>query len=167
LIAVCDTCFLIDWARYSRRELVFKAFRRLLTPKQVLDEVVSERTLGFIVGEMAKGRAVLYEPLPPVLDEASRLIRFSIEAEFARRIDLPEAICLAVARNTGYTVLTENTAALTLPRILRDYSGVKVWRALELLKEAHRRGLIEDFKRELENYCKETKHTYPLEEAER
>ncbi|RLG52018.1 MAG: hypothetical protein DRN99_07960 [Thermoproteota archaeon] len=59
MIAVCDTCFLIDWARYSRRELVFKAFRRLLTPKQVLDEVVSERTLEFIVGEMAKRQSSL------------------------------------------------------------------------------------------------------------
>ena len=59
-----------------------------------------------------------------------------------RRLDMPEAVCLIIGKNFNFVVLTENRGALMMAEALPDLSGVKVWRALEVLKECMKRDSI-------------------------
>jgi len=48
--ASVDTCFIIDWARYRRAELLERIFDRILLTEHVLREVKSERTITLLTG---------------------------------------------------------------------------------------------------------------------
>ncbi|MHC1628634.1 MAG: hypothetical protein ACXQTI_07380 [Candidatus Nezhaarchaeales archaeon] len=48
MIAIADTCFIIDWSTYRRRDEIFKIFDLVLIPEQVLSEVISENTIAWI-----------------------------------------------------------------------------------------------------------------------
>ncbi|MCC6060950.1 MAG: hypothetical protein LM578_05425 [Desulfurococcaceae archaeon] len=37
--AIADTCFLIDWARYRHRDVLFKLFKTVFVPETILREV--------------------------------------------------------------------------------------------------------------------------------
>ncbi len=165
MIAVSDTCFLIDWARFSRRDLLFRIFDKVLVPKQILDEVKSLTTVEFVSSYMASGSLVYFEPIPSVLEEADQLVRESYELVEVRRLDLPEAICLVMGKRFGYVVLTENLGALILARRRSDLRSVVVWRSLEVLAEACRRGIFGGEPTELfQLFSGETKHVFNEEE---
>ena len=163
--AVADTCFLIDWARYRRRDILFRLFRVVFVPEQVLNEVKSENTIAWIAHGLAQGVLALYTPSSDEVEEAHRLIEQSHLHPQMPPMDLPEALCLVVGRRRGYIVLTENRAALLAPRLLRELRGVRVWRALEILLEAARRGIIRpdcDNPRSLfDEYSNDTLHIFP------
>jgi hypothetical protein len=42
--AVADTCFLIDWSRYRKMGSIFRLFKVIFVPENVLNEIESERT---------------------------------------------------------------------------------------------------------------------------
>ena len=140
--AIADTCFLIDWARYRRRDILFKLFRTVFVPEQVLNEIRSENTIAWVARSLAEGVLALYTPSHDEVEEAHRLIELSHLHPQMPSMELPEALCLVVGRRRGHIVLTENRAALLAPRLLEEYSGVHVWRALEILLEAVRRGVL-------------------------
>ena len=163
--AIADTCFLIDWARYRRRDILFKLFRTVFVPEQVLDEVRSETTVAWVAHGLAEGSLALYTPSHDEIEEAHRLIELSHLHPQMPSMELPEALCLVVGRRRGYIVLTENRAALLAPRLLSDYSGVIVWRALEILLETVRRGVLEpdcsNPRRLFDEYSSDTLHIFP------
>jgi len=39
--AIADTCFLIDWARYRHRDVLFKLFKTVFVLETILREVKS------------------------------------------------------------------------------------------------------------------------------
>ena len=43
--AISDTCFIIDWSYYKRRECLVRLFDIVLIPEQVLLEVEDERSI--------------------------------------------------------------------------------------------------------------------------
>jgi len=45
MMSVADTCFLIDWSRFSLRDILFELFDVVAVPEQVLAEVRREETL--------------------------------------------------------------------------------------------------------------------------
>ena len=47
--AIADTSFLIDWAKYSKRDLLFKIFDTVWLPEAVLNEIKSENTVMWVV----------------------------------------------------------------------------------------------------------------------
>ncbi len=170
--AIADTCFLIDWSSYRRKDILFKLFRVVFVPEQVLDEIQSEETITWIARSLARGVLSLYTPTREEIEEAYTLIEKSHLHPQMPSMDLPEALCLAVGRRRGYTVLTENRAALLAPRLLSEYRDVRVWRALEVLVEAARRGILTvDCSNPgsiFEEYRTDTFHIFPrraLEEA--
>lgn len=57
-------------------------------------------------------------------------------------------------------VLTENKGAKAVPTVLNDFSEIKIWSALDILKEAASKGIITDFEKALEGYSTETKHFF-------
>ncbi len=161
--SVCsiDTCFLIDWARYSRRHILEKLFEFCYVTDEVLREIVSETTLQYVAQLLGKGFLVLYpfkETLEPIV---RRLIEVSARDPRIRTLDPPEAYALAIGLRENAVVLTENRGVHTLVKLYAEYSNVKVWRSYELLVEAYRRGLVENLEEELARYERETGHRFP------
>jgi hypothetical protein len=88
--AIADTSFLIDWARYSRRDLLWRLFDVVHLPESVLAEIYSEGTLAWIVDGLASRRMALFTETDDVVDLARRIVSLS-RALPARGVDLPEA----------------------------------------------------------------------------
>ena len=159
MIAIADTSFLIDWVRYSRRELIFQIFELIYIPEAVFNEVRSERTLLWIAEGLENNRIAVFPEVPQIRDEALRLV-YETRRLPVRSVDYPEAYCVVVGKSLGYTVLTENGGAVALVRYYNEYSNVKVMRALEVLVELKNRGIISDIKAEIEKYTRETGHLF-------
>ncbi len=170
-IAVIDTCLLIDWVRYRRREILFQLFNIIFVPESVLNEIKSENTIVWISEELAKGRLALFTETSDVISEARSLIERSRIIPHMISIDYPEAVCLAAGKLYGYTVLTENKGALMAPLVFDDYGYVKVWRSLEIIYEALKRRIIEiennNFEKYFKEYSEDTYHMFPRRDLER
>jgi len=160
-MAVADTSFLIDWARFSLRDLLFRVFDTVWIPEDVLNEVQSERTLTWIADRLASGHMSLFPLLPEYRDRALRLVELSRRGP-ARGLDFPEAYCIAVAEDRGYVALSENGAAYAAQFL---YTTARVWRAYEVLWELRRRGLVPDDV--IHVYQEETRHKFPQRDVER
>ena len=161
MIGSIDTCFLIDWARYRRRNILNRIFEYIFITEDVLLEVVSERTLEYVSKGLAEGFFVIY----PFRREVEHLVRRAVELS-ARdprvpALDPPEAYALAIAAREGAVCLTENRGVLLLVRYYEEFRHVKVWRSLELLRYAAERGLITDLEEELRIYGEDTGHVFP------
>jgi len=159
-ISACsiDTCFLVDWALYSKRDLLFRAFQYCYIVEDVMDEVRSERTVEFLAEGLANGFFVIY-PFRRDLEAIVREIITTTDPR-VRRLDPPEAYALAIGLREGVVVLTENKGALALVKYVEKYRGITVWRSYELLVELARRGLI-NLNEELTRYERETGHRFP------
>ena len=163
--AIADTCFLIDWAHYRNRDLLFKLFKVVYVPENVLNEVRSERTISWISRALSNDYLALYTPMGDEINEARRLIELTRLKPEVPSVDLPESLCLVIGRRRGYVVLSENRGAVLAPKILDEYKNVTVWRALELLYNAILRGFLKPncSKPEsvFEEYSSDTFHLFP------
>ena len=166
--AIADTCFLIDWSSWRRRNLLFRLFTTVFVPETVLREVESEDVVEWIAGSLASGNLSLFTETPDILGEARHLVERTRLIPRVRGVDIPEAVCLVAGRRRGYTVLTENRGALMAASLLEEYRGVKVWRALEIIYELLRRRLIpaESPAAVFKEYEKETGHIFPKGDLE-
>ncbi len=169
--AIADTCFLIDWSRYRRRDSIFRLFKVIFVPENVLNEIESERTISWISEGLRRDCLALYTPLDEA-GEVRELVEKSRLYPQIPSIDVPEALCLVIGRRRGYTVLTENRGALLVPRFLEEYSKVVVWRALEVLLNLALRSILNvdcsNPEELFEEYSRDTLHMFPtraLEEA--
>ncbi len=138
-----DTCFAIDWARYRRRDILFRVFDLVYVPEEVLREVRSESTLSWMVSSLSEGHMVIFTPTTSEVEEARRLVEYTRSLGHVPNLDMPEAICLVAARRQGYIVLTENRAAFFVPRLIPGYQEVRVWGALEVILTAIVEGVLE------------------------
>ncbi len=163
--AIADTCFLIDWARYRKRDILFNLFDAVFVPEEVISEIRSENTIAWISRLLAEDKLSLYTTTPDEVEEARRLIEISRTKPQMPSIDLPEAICLVVGRRRGYVVLTENRGALLAPLFLEEFKGVTVWRSLEVIFMAIKRGIMEpdcnNVYRPFKEYSEDTLHIFP------
>jgi predicted nucleic acid-binding protein len=165
--AIADTCFLIDWSYWTQRDVLFKLFRAVFVPEVVLREVKSEQTVEWIAAMLASGQLALYTETSDVVGLATRIVERSRLVPGLRGVDMPEAICLAVGKLRGYVVLTENRGAIMAVDFLDELSGVVIWRALEVVREAIRRGfIVGDPRQVFKLYEKETKHRFSRAELE-
>ena len=133
-------------------------------------EVRREETLSWLARELGREKLQLFTPTPRQLDEAAELVRRSYAMPGLRRLDMPEAVCLIIGKNFDFVVLTENRGALMMVEALPDLSGVRVWRALEVLKECMKRGVLRVSDEEVisifKRYEEETLHIFPREELQ-
>jgi predicted nucleic acid-binding protein len=165
--AVADTCFLIDWAYWRYRDILFDLFQTVFVPEAVLREIKSEKTLEWVAINLASGRLALFTETPDVIELAIRIVERSRTISSLRGVDIPEAICLALGKLRGYIVLTENRGALMAADVLEELSGVVVWRSLEVIREAIRRRIIIcDPEQVFKLYEEETRHRFPRSELE-
>ena len=155
--AIVDTSFVVDWARYSKRDVLLELFEVVHVPESVLRELKLPPAVDWVADCLAGDRFALFTETPEIEGEARRLMAMS-RGRPLKRIDYPEAICLAAGLRYGYTVLTENAGAYFAPRVLGI--NVTVWRAFEVIVEAWRRGIVEDLVGELKRYEEETLHLF-------
>ena len=164
--AIADTCFLIDWALWRRRNCLFKLFDTVFVPEAILNEVRSEETISWIAEALASNKLSIFTETPDVVEEARALVERTRLVPGIRGVDLPEALCLVVGRRRGYTVLTENRGALMATNLFEDLSEVRVWRALEVIAEAIKRGFLQTTNVEdiFIEYEHQTRHRFPRAE---
>jgi hypothetical protein len=155
--AVADSSFLIDWSRYSRRDLLTRLFDVVHVPESVLLEIQLPPAVDWVAERLADGSFALFTETPDVETKARELMALS-RSRPLKAIDYPEAVCLAAGLRFGYTVLSENGGAFFAPRVLN--LGVVVWRAFEVLVEAWRRGFVQDIVEELRRYEQEALHLF-------
>jgi len=157
--AIADTSFIIDWVRYSKNKLLFKVFDVVYVPENVLAEIRSEGSLLWVSKGLEGGKLAILPELPDISREALNLVaksrRFPV-----RPMDYPEAFCMVVGKRLGLVVLTENGGAVALKDYDPEYSGVRVWRGIDVLYALWKSGHVNSFKDELELYQRETKRTY-------
>ncbi|AET31742.1 hypothetical protein [Pyrobaculum ferrireducens] len=163
--AIADTSFLIDWARYSRRNLLYTLFTVVNIPESVLAEIFSENTLAWITEGLASGKMALFTETEELVTYARRVVSLS-RALPMRGVDLPEAVCLAAGVRFGYTVLTENGGAAMAPSFVQELSGVRVMRAVDVLHALAQRGVI-SLREEIERYQAETGHRFAKRDLRR
>ncbi|MGC8995029.1 hypothetical protein [Pyrobaculum sp.] len=163
--AVADTCFLLDWVKFSRRDLLFDIFTTVWLPEPVLGEVRSEDTLTWISERLAQRKLSLIPELPELRARALSLMTAVASRLSIPLVDYPEAYCLEAGRELGAVVLTENRGALAVPRILPEYSGVVVWRSLEVLAQAVRLGKADCGV--FDRYREEALHEFPRRDLEK
>ncbi|MDT7889428.1 MAG: hypothetical protein RQ885_10705 [Desulfurococcales archaeon] len=152
---------MIDWARYSRRDLIFEIFHTIYIPETVLGEIRSESTIYWITENMARDRIALFTETPEIREEAIRIMRESRRYPI-KSIDYPEALCISIGKMLGIIVLSENGGAYFSQYIY--LRGLSVWRAFEVLLELYKRGLIE--RSEFTRYQVETHHRFPRRDLE-
>jgi len=151
----------VDWARYSKRDLIFELFQAIYLPESVLNEIRSEATIYWIVDNMVRDRIYLFTETPEVREEAIRVMRESRRYPI-KSLDYPEAVCLVVGKMLGVIVLSENGGAYASQYIF--LRGVRVWRAFEVLAELYRRGLVD--RSEFARYQVETHHRFSRRDLE-
>jgi len=161
LVCSIDTCFLIEWSRYRKRELLTKVFNYGYITEDILAEIKSEQTLEFASKLLSSGFLVIY-PFKRELEESVRkIIETSIHDPRIRIIDPPEAYALAIGLREKCIVLTENKGVLRLVELYHNDFPVTVWGAYELLKFLYKKGYINNFWEELKNYTHDTHHMFP------
>ncbi|ABP50835.1 MAG: hypothetical protein OWQ51_09375 [Pyrobaculum arsenaticum] len=123
-------------------------------PEPVLAEVKSTNTLKWISQSLAGGRMALLPDFPDLREAAVRLVSISRRYP-VRRLDFPEAYCLAVAESIGYVASSENGGAYSAQFL---YSRPTVWRAFDVLAELVRRGILT--RQDVVKYQEETAHRF-------
>jgi predicted nucleic acid-binding protein len=95
MIAITDTSFLIDWVKYTRRDLIFKLFELIYIPESVFNEVRSEITLLWIAEGLENNKMAIFPEISELRNEALRLILETRRLPI-RPVDFPEAYCVVV-----------------------------------------------------------------------
>jgi len=162
-----DTCFLIDWAKYRRRDILQGIFEAAYVTRDVLDEARTEATLSYIGDLLADGFLAFYPLMEDVTSLVREIVAVSIRDPRIRTIDPPEAFALAIAVKEECICLTENKGVLRLSELYRDRFNVEVWRSYEVLKRAYKIGLIESLEEEIRAYEEDTGHLFPRRRVEK
>ncbi len=163
--AVVDTCFLVDWARFRRRDILFEVFGAVWLPEPVLGEVKSEDTLGWIAAKLAERKLAMLPETPELRARALGLMTTVSSRLSTPLVDYPEALCLVAGKELGLTVLTENRGALAVPRLVGEYADVRVWRSLEVLAEAVGMGRADCMA--FDEYREDAAHEFPRRDLEK
>lgn len=143
------------------RRVLEEIFEYCFITEDVLDEVRSDATVAYVSHLLAEGFLVFYPFRRELEPLVRRLVDISARDLRIRVLDPPEAYALAIGVREGAVVLTENKGVLSLVKLYPEYSGVRVWRSLEVLREAYNRGLVESLEEELRRYERETGHRFP------
>jgi hypothetical protein len=165
MLGVADACFLIDWARFRRRELLASLFEAILIHEEVLAQLRSPSAIDFASRLLARGALRLY---PWSEAEEELFIKLRDEVALDPRIpslERPDLLCLVIAYRAGASLLTENLGVLRVVQFHPTFSRVTAWTALEVLEHLVYGGLaevrsVEDFLGIVSEYCEDTKHVF-------
>jgi len=164
-LASLDTCFLIDWALYRRRNYIIKIFDKILISEHVLREIYSGKTLDFVTELLSKGFMTLI-PLTSQEEEiARRLITIALSDPRIPELHETEVYAVAIALTYNTIIVTENKAVLWLKVYYPNEIPQPVWRSIDVLLELVKKSVIkvnniEDALKIIEEYSIDVKHSF-------
>ena len=152
MIGVVDACFIIDWCRYRRRELLERLFSVLFIHEETLGQLRSEKTITYVSDLLAKGKLRLYPWSHSEEDEYLRLRSEIVVDPRIPSLERPDMLCLIMAKRLNAILLSENIGIHRVIEFHSKYSNVVVWTALETLENIVYKGFLnvhsaEDFLR--------------------
>ena len=144
-IAVVDSCFLINWSRFHQSADILRVFSKIVIPEPVLEEIEDVRAKKILATWIIENVVIIAPRLPSLNGMTLRIVSLSEIIPHLPRIDPPEAYCLCLAKERGYTVLTDNEATKRIKEILEEFREVEVMNSLDLLISlyGHERTLLE------------------------
>ena len=163
--AVLDACFIIDWARYEKRELLKSLFDRAFIHRDVLNQLVSERAISLASKWLGEGFLAIYPWMDSDEDVALRLISQLSAMPEIPMLERPDVLCLVIALRTRSCLLTENKGILRAVEFHPDLSDVKVLTAIDILESLVIEGIlqinsIDDYIAEVRAYEAQTGHIF-------
>ena len=75
--AIADSSFLIDWSRYSRRDLLTRLFDVVHVPETVLREIQLPPAVDWVAERLADGSFALFTETPDIETKARELMALS------------------------------------------------------------------------------------------
>ncbi len=75
--AIADSSFLIDWSRYSRRDLLTRLFDVVHVPESVLREIQLPPAVDWVAERLADGSFALFTETPDMETRARELMALS------------------------------------------------------------------------------------------
>lgn len=167
MLAVADSCFLIDWAKYKKRDILRGIFKSVFITIDVMNEITSEETLSMVSEYLADGFFVPITLTNTEREKVHELMISYIKDDQAPTIHEPEASAVVFALNHGIEVVLSENTALKYRRWISK--NPDVWGALDVLKKALIDGLITtpNIKKEFETYSQETKHLFRKKDIEK
>ena len=169
-VCVLDACFIIDWARWTGRNLLWKVFSFGFVPELVLREIATPQPLKVLREWMSAGFLTVHPSSRELEDEALRFIVEARKNPKIPRIDPPEAACVALARRVGAVVLTENRGVVRAYEVAREsLAPAIVWNSLRLLAHFYAAGVVvsRGFEELVSGYEQEVKHAFSRREVAR
>lgn len=163
---VLDACFLIDWGKYGRSEILRKLFKNIVVSDEVWDEIESEQAAILLGTWYAEGffyKAIL---TPEDMRDVDQLLEQASDNPSIGALHKAEATALVYAKKRGFNhVLSENKVVKRVVESIEEYKNLKVWSAIDILKEAMIRGILvvkneNDFDYYLDEYSEQTKHFF-------
>ena len=139
--AVIDTCFLINWAKFSKRDKLKLVFDRLFMPEPTFSEVKSDTALS-LASEWLSRRFLVLTPIMPT-DEPGieAILRLVASRPELPSIDPPELYAFVLAKRLDIPLLTDNKAPKRISLASEEFSSVLVLDSLDVLKLVAERGL--------------------------
>jgi hypothetical protein len=165
---ILDACFVIDWARWRRRNLLKELFSMGFIPEITLREIITEKPLKMVRDLVTDGWLTAYPHSRELEEEAMRLILDLRKDPRIPRIDPPEATCVVLARRFGLAVLTENRGIIRAYRLFEDrFHPAVVLNSLRLLAHIFVRGLAGEtsFSDLINEYERDSSHSFSLLEV--
>ena len=162
---VADACFLIDWSRYRRRDLLEKLFNLILIHEETLLQLRSPPAIEYTSSLLASGLLRLY---PWSSDDEKQYNKLREEVSLDPRLpslERPDLLCLVIAHRTGSILLSENLGVLRVTQFHPLYSRVKVWTSLEVLENSVYSGLtdidsLDEFLEIVREYEEDARHIF-------
>ena len=164
MIGTVDSCFLIDWSRYRKRDLLPDLFEALFMHEEILSQLRSPVPTEYVSHLLSRGILRLY----PWSSREEIYIELRDQISLDPRIpslERPDLLCLVIALRTGSTLLTENLGIIRVVQFHPRCSGVDVWTSLEVLEQLAYRGSlkvgsVDDFLRRVAEYEEDTGHLF-------
>ncbi|BDB99119.1 hypothetical protein [Saccharolobus caldissimus] len=63
MIAIADTSFIIDWSRFSKKNLLYEIFNFIYLPEPEMKEIKSENTIAWITEGLSMGKMEIFPEL--------------------------------------------------------------------------------------------------------
>ncbi len=57
---VADTCFLIDWSRFRRRDLLVRLFGKIVVTQHIINEIRSDYAVEYVSSLIASDKLYIY-----------------------------------------------------------------------------------------------------------
>ena len=165
---VLDSCFVIDWVKWRKRDSIKQIFSIALMPETALKELATLEPLRAVREWISSGWLTVYPHFRELEDEALEFMLNARTDPRIPRIDMPEAICAVLAKRLGSAVLTENRGILRAYSLRGDLFGrATVLNSIRLIAFLHKNGFLSgSFCELVEEYESDTKHSFSRREIE-